>query len=1198
MDFKTFYMLLSSHWVCLTLFDTLRVGKEWFFPDREWSYFSYRLVNPLLTTGKAVKDWINPPVESYLWSCMQFAGNVLLNIGDYCLVKPIQYMWKTLVGWGFKVVGYCLYMAGGVSYVEYREIFFGDHCWTIPFVEYDFCISASTWEILEYLVECSYSLGFGLVTLVFLCLVSSIFYATAKEVLKATLIRFPRYLLGVVLGWFYLKHPRWRTKFQNTAWVELPAEKGKSHPKSAAERNSARSFADAFARKIGYNVYDFQRRNSGEGGLRAPYDGKDISPMSSYEKVRKHSLIYMGDTDYYVDESDFAYPNPYILYTIIPEDPAFIGKEYSFNFLTSTRIQMFVKEGKRYEHELWDWCGDHIKVSGSGFFGRTVIHEISRMRVSPNRYMVFLNPTTTIPWYLSWSIRFLTFENLERVNVGDGKYARISVGGEYVSTSTKGEVSASSYRVPSSLWSVCMSASERMGFGPSKVMTLEQSLLKTTKFNNGAATIIASSVEEQVHGDSTIHSRIALEHTVRHFSPGSVPASDWKLTLHSLCHPFVHNAFAPIDCMKQAINGVHKRLTEVTHPKNPVPASKLIRYRELHQEYCELLIPERLRHTGVPVDEQEVYERQKRPSQRRILLLAWNFGIDWSLPIDQIQKIWKLACKCFMKAEAYPSVNDARNIHTVPPEVKAEQSPYEYAMSEVYKAQSWYGFGEPSAIEEKLGNVLRNASALLSNDYSRMDGRQSEMDVEFDICERQLFFREEYHDHVEKHIGVLYGTPSYFSCGWRKLFSFGFDNVFARRSGSIRTSNANTSKSAREAYFALRLTRKPDGEYFTPTEAWALLGLYAGDDGLTTKRGLLELVWPQFSENIAAVVSDFGGSLTVDEFPRGVAFTFLSRWWSPDSWTGDVSSVACPKRALGKLTVVPYPIDGGSVEKTDQAKAIMLLRKLDSYIQNSAGCIFGKMLSEVFYRFNHLITDKIELHYWDTFSTRFSSTTQDYVMEKFEEELPGFDWHRFKVWKAISIRKAEKDNSLGTLLDVISTIPICWSEDKLKKAGFAERNKIDVDSRGRKLDADICDGEAVAEDTNTVFPPMICRFRWHFDGKGIPKIVERQSDLKDLGLSLPPKDEEPEPEPAESTPPPEEPSPEGPPTLPPPSPPTPSRAASTEPERKTEEQADPAKGKKRKKNPGKKKRDREKKKKGKEEGEKEEVKGDPGKGEN
>lgn len=1222
MEFQTFNLLLSSHWMTIYLLDTFRAGQEWLYPDETGSFFFHWVINPLLDAGNAVKNWVDPPVEPYLWSFMQFLGNVLLNVANHCLVKPMQYLWKTLVSWGYRVVGYCLYMAGGISYVEYREIFFGDHCWTIPLVEYDLCISASTWETLEYLVECSYTIGFGCIAVFFLCIASGIFYATAKEIAKLTLVRFPRYLLGVVLGWFYLKNPTWRKKFRDTEWVESPPVKGKSHPKCAAERDSARNFAEAFARRIGYHVYSFQRRNSEQGGLRAPYDGKDIAPTSSYKRVQKHDLIYMGDTDYYVDESDFSYPNPYILYTIIPEDPAFIGKEYSFNFLTATKIQMFVNEGKRYEHELWDWCGDHIKVTGSSLFSRTVVHEITRMKVSPNRYLVFLNPIATIPWYLSWTTRFLTFENLQRVNVGDGKYARISVGGQYVSTSTKGKIAASSYRVPCALWSVCMSAEERMGFGPSKVMTLEQTLLKTNKFENGAATIIASSVEEQLHEDSTIHSRIPLEHTVRHYAPGSIPAFDWKLVLHSLCHPFVHNSFAPIDCLKQAVNGVRKRLTDISNPENPVPPSKLPRYRELHQEYCEHLIPENLRHTGVPKDDQEVYDRQKRPSQRRILFAAWNFGIDWSLPIDQIQRIWKLACKCFMKAEAYPSVNDARNIHTVPGEVKAEQSPYEYAMSEVFKTQTWYGFGEPSAIEQKLGDVLHTSTALLSNDYSRMDGRQSLMDVEFDICERQLFFRREYHDAVQKHIAVLYGTPSYFSCGWRKLFSFGFDNVFARRSGSIRTSNANTSKSAREAYFALRLTKKPDGEFFTPKEAWNLLGLYAGDDGLTTKRGLLEHVWQDFSSNMVTVVGDFGGSLTVDEFQRGEAFTFLSRWWSPNSWHGEVSSVACPKRAIGKMTVVPYPIEAGDAHKTEVARAKMFLRKLDSYLQNSAGCIFGQMLSSVFYRFNHLISDREPLHYWDTFATRFRSEAQDYVMEKFEEELPGFDWRRFNSWKNASIRQAKQDNSIFTLLEILATVPTCWTEEVYKKPGFAERNKIDVDSKGRKRDADMCDGEAVAEDPTTDFPRMIGRYLWDTSGSKIPSIVERQSELESLNLPLPPKNETPDPANSENSDPPA--TPPSPPEQkhPHPSPPeentspaqatdppptrTPPSGTQPTPSPREEKGADKPPGeKRRKKNAGKKQREKERRRKT-EVGEKEKgeekkpkaSKGDPGKGKN
>ncbi len=112
---------------------------------------------------------------------------------------------------------------------------------------------------------------------------------------------------------------------------------------------------------------------------------------------------------------------------------------------------------------------------------------------------------------------------------------------------------------------------------------------------------------------------------------------------------------------------------------------------------------------------------------------------------------------------------------------------------------------------------------------------------------------------------------------------------FARLSGSPETSVLNTLLNVFIAFIALRRMGK------THTEAWDSLGMYGGDDGISSD------VDVSVYTNAA---KGMGQTLTIEPVLRGCqGVSFLSRMYSPDVWFGDENSCCDIRRQLCKFHV-------------------------------------------------------------------------------------------------------------------------------------------------------------------------------------------------------------------------------------------------------------------------------------------------------
>jgi hypothetical protein len=438
-----------------------------------------------------------------------------------------------------------------------------------------------------------------------------------------------------------------------------------------------------------------------------------------------------------------------------------------------------------------------------------------------------------------------------------------------------------------------------------------------------------------------------------------------KPMLRGFMSPLVHECFAPdmtIDNEQQAVNG---RIIKVRQQELPM----LHFLDRTMEEYLELLIPEKYK--LVPVDDDELYVRQAKPSQRRILE---NGQFIKSEPKSQV----------FLKKEAYPDCKDPRLISQINGCDKAAYSKFIYSFVELLKKQPWYAFGRtPAEIAERVASVCTEAHSITNSDFSRFDGHCSNLTRELEKRALIRAFNQDYHDEISELHRTQYGVKCYGQLGVM------YENYYARLSGSPETAAFNGVVNSYITYLSYRMTRI-NGAYRGPQESWNMLGIYGGDDGLSPDMD------GAMYEKAATMM---GQKVTYSSIKRGdFGVTFLARYYSPEVWFGDVNSCCDIRRQLSKFhaTIVLPP----KVRPVDK-----LMEKCRSFILSDEHTpIIGGFVSRAVQingaAFEH-DSQLASISSWNSHlpkENQYPNSKAEWMWDLLEQQLPGIDVARFNSW--------------------------------------------------------------------------------------------------------------------------------------------------------------------------------------------------------
>jgi len=697
-------------------------------------------------------------------------------------------------------------------------------------------------------------------------------------------------------------------------------------------------------------------------------------------------MLTMIDTDYYVDMPSILADSflPTLLYSFQPDAAAASRVDYSYTFTADQEVQYYVTGGGQYQHRLWNYGHDCIMTTKkfAGFTYKSAIFLVDRRRVTDDHYLVSLTPV--VRWHglsalLSTMIGGVELTRFEPVV---GQFTRMYIQG-------KNGLQVSTARVGTFACGTVSAATDDAISSIAQHSTVKTNLSAIQGHLPDVDDIVAQKAQASAllayHREHSTPTRdiktlvFPVEEAVRSYEIDSkFQTTEVKETLTAFMSPILHGAFAPLDNKANEEWCIQGRITNFKRD-TPLTATQYV--EDLMTEFAELLIP--TPHILDPASLDEVYERQNRPSQRRILDQSEN------------SRICRIA-KSFMKREAYGDVKDPRPITTIDGQDKRNYSMIIYPLSDILKTTDWYAFGKtPREIAIRVCEVLANATSAINTDFSRFDGRVSMI---LRTLERKILTRA----YKRCYLGeVLDLHRTQYNLRGIGRHGTHYTSAAARLSGSPETACFNSIDNAFVSYMTLR-SEPFKGKRRTPTEAWAALGIYGGDDGLTANVSTTEST--RSSDMVGLV-------LECDEVKRGrLGVTFLSRIYGPDVWFGDPTSCCDLPRQLTKYHVtVNLPGHISALEKhREKARSF--------HLSDRNTPVIGPLVTKTIKLFGEAeVTEKTRaMRKWDSegpVNVQYPNEAQEWMETYAQDALAkySFDYDLFNRW----LSSATKDNILS-----------------------------------------------------------------------------------------------------------------------------------------------------------------------------------------
>lgn len=725
----------------------------------------------------------------------------------------------------------------------------------------------------------------------------AISYVCIRRVVAASRPVLSRYLYSKRVAPHPLGEMVLRSEFKGLEIIKHPDEMSCTHPQSAGSRSTASHFFSRYADLLGLDILFVQGSNAdlrnGRAISRDYFWDKDYTVPPQAENVDYARTVQaLVDVDYYVNMPErllVSYPSPILIYGFSPHHAAGCTQEFSYWFNKDHSVTYLLNGGMMYSHYLWDYSPDTVRVVGYtlGVPTRVSVYKIDRRPLGTEHEMTLLTPIASWRGSAALIAYFLTQGvHLERFDPIVGDFVRVyrKFGGSYeVSTGIVGKslqctvpvevdeaissvARTSSLALTQATTLSYMNPDERESLRPGSAVLLE---FHRSITDRGRYVYLASHNK----GAHVFPIQEGVQHTQKALKDYD---EDAKPTMVPFMHPFINGAYAPDRTRANEQFCIDERITKVSNVNNSeVTVTRFL--DKMTVAFVSCLVDEQTARTYHPFDDDEVYARQIKPTQRALLEQAQN-----ETPFDQV--------RLNMKAETYGGADKApRPISVIDKVRKLEYAKFMYVVSDLLKETRWYAFGKPPIeLAESVAALLTNANNVALSDFSKFDGHVS---IVFRLLERRLLlrlFRPEYHHQlIELH-------NAHFRLTGKSTFGVKFASGDARLSGGMDTSSFNSIGNAFVNFLAL-VSQVEDGVKRTPMEAYTRLGLYGGDDGLTPNVSAKDLV------RVSKMV---GMKVDVIEIPRGVGgVNFLARIYSPEVWFGSTNTCCDLPRQLTKFHV-------------------------------------------------------------------------------------------------------------------------------------------------------------------------------------------------------------------------------------------------------------------------------------------------------
>jgi len=664
-----------------------------------------------------------------------------------------------------------------------------------------------------------------------------------------------------------------------------------SHPQAARSRNQADSAINQYISINGYVPYCIQMSsrdvlNGLNGSLLHKWDVDMHSPERADTILPTH-FFKMINVDYYVDWTDYLWmAKPFMLFTFTPQDPCGSFQESNWTVDEDNFITMTIAGGATYKHQLWDYNVDSFRAV---YPGVEIVYSVESVPVNPHWSIVLITPKAIlVPSATDFvdsmrrklhpkgfhSLKRCTFVHKVETMAGPSVSAMIRHDGDNPLLSLSIPGLYSSIHVTPVSESIITT---RARIGQMKIHDLvvllagdfgdDVRLAQALIFN----ALPVKPVEVSRHTPfSTTWSQRDIDASYRKVAlPSLIPQE--KLMGRVLCPPVLDDAWMPMRSLANEQHTLDKRIKAVRNPQ----LEFLPRYQGFSAEFIEQLLP--TPHVLTPYDVSHVIESQKRATQIANNAQASPRLADYLAAPDA-------TVKSFTKGEVYADpTKDPRNISTQPTEQCLLYSQYTQALSARLKQHHCYAFSRtPDEVAARVHYVACTSRTLTETDFSRFDGTHSHALYNMELAIFLRAFPPSEHA-VLRRVHQAMTTAS-----GRTTLGLRYEPDGGRLSGAADTSIMNTVDNMFVAFCVYRR------QGCTPAVAFARLGVYGGDDGISGDTD--PIIYEQ-------VTSDLGLKLKAVSRPSHARTTFLGRVYPTP--TANATHMADLPRQLGKLHAHP-----------------------------------------------------------------------------------------------------------------------------------------------------------------------------------------------------------------------------------------------------------------------------------------------------
>jgi hypothetical protein len=605
----------------------------------------------------------------------------------------------------------------------------------------------------------------------------------------------------------------------------------------------------------------------------------------------------LDDVDYYPDmEKVLADPCDTLLSTFNPSQAGKpLSDNYGYTFVGDTVI-MSVSGGAEYKHEIWDYSSDCITCSNFmalPWNWRTSNYLVERRNVDDDHQIILLNLQGTWKGWRALLANYFHGARLSRRKYQHGAYTvlrTLTTTSDVTSVCKQGQYNACTADTRKIEWAIESHKNSKVGQNNASLW----SMLKSGDTPQEAMPTLLSYVREEAQRPTYQVQKVykvSYGLSTYQFYPGRSNIGPSPLVIPYM-QPVLDGAFAPSKEHTSYVKGAVGRVVELRKPSELTP-----NMLHLIRLFVDALVDEDIRHSYIPVDDDELYERQNRPSQRHII----EMGVDKVLSNN--------VCSHMQKAETYGEIKDPRCISIVEHSNKITFSKYCYAVSQFLKQETWYAFAKtPLDIAETVASICSSSDIVQCTDAKRMDGNKGVVPRVLEMELWKTLFPYELHDEIEDYLERQRYAPVYTSqCGETPAFKYCSQN--AQLSGGANTSNSNTCDMAFLNWLAYYFDNGKD-----PQKAVKLLrtkAIVAGDDNLAGDVSM---------NSLTGAGKLLGYPLTGETYTQGQeGINFISRIYGPYVWGGDPCSHTDIPRALAKLHTAPrMPANVTASMKLDQ----------------------------------------------------------------------------------------------------------------------------------------------------------------------------------------------------------------------------------------------------------------------------------------